>query len=184
MLNKKILLSVLMIGTIAVMAGAGTWASFTDTGKSTANTFTAGTLDLKFGTAETMTGFNIENVAPNAQGTAGTISITNSGTIPATLTGTASNIVNNENGMNAPETAADTTNGVGDLGSAVTITISDGSSTPIYSGLVSGLSGANFGAFTAGQTKTYTVTYSVSNAGNEIQSDILSFDIDFTLTQA
>ena len=38
MLNKKILLSILMIGTIAVVAGAGTWAACTDTDTSTGNT--------------------------------------------------------------------------------------------------------------------------------------------------
>ena len=46
MLNKKMLLSILMIGMVATVAGAGTWASFSDTGTSSGNTMTAGTLDM------------------------------------------------------------------------------------------------------------------------------------------
>lgn len=45
-MNKKIILSILMIGTIATMAGAGTWAAFSDTGTSSGNTITAGTLNM------------------------------------------------------------------------------------------------------------------------------------------
>lgn len=44
---KKTLISVLCIGLIAMTAGAGTFAHFSDTETSTGNTFTAGTLDLK-----------------------------------------------------------------------------------------------------------------------------------------
>lgn len=43
---NKLLTSLLMIGVIAGMAGAGTWAYFSDTETSEGNTFTAGTLDL------------------------------------------------------------------------------------------------------------------------------------------
>lgn len=46
MLNKKMLLSVLIIGVVATAAGAGTWAAFSDTGYTRGNTFTAGTLDM------------------------------------------------------------------------------------------------------------------------------------------
>jgi len=43
---KGILMSILMIGVVAMAAGAGTFAYFSDTETSTENTFTAGTLDL------------------------------------------------------------------------------------------------------------------------------------------
>lgn len=45
--TKTILMSVLMIGVVAIAAGAGTMAYFSDTETSSGNTFTAGTLDLK-----------------------------------------------------------------------------------------------------------------------------------------
>jgi len=37
----------MLIGIVAMLAGAGTYAYFSDMGKSTGNTFTAGTMDLK-----------------------------------------------------------------------------------------------------------------------------------------
>lgn len=46
MINKKIILSILIIGTIATIAGAGTWAAFSDAGTSSGNTITAGTLNM------------------------------------------------------------------------------------------------------------------------------------------
>ncbi len=44
--TKSILMSVLMIGVVAMAAGAGTLAYFSDTETSTGNTFTAGTIDI------------------------------------------------------------------------------------------------------------------------------------------
>lgn len=44
---QKVLFSLLLIGVVAAMAGAGTLAYFSDTETSSGNTFTAGTLDLK-----------------------------------------------------------------------------------------------------------------------------------------
>ncbi|MEW6769866.1 MAG: TasA family protein [Bacillota bacterium] len=46
-MKKKLLLLTLALLLVAGMAGAGTFAYFTDTETSTGNTFTAGTLDLK-----------------------------------------------------------------------------------------------------------------------------------------
>ena len=46
-MNKKIILSLAVIGVVAAIAVGGTVAYFTDTETSTGNTFTAGILDLK-----------------------------------------------------------------------------------------------------------------------------------------
>ena len=46
-MNKKILLSLCVIGAVAAIAVGGTIAYFSDTETSTGNTFTAGSLDLK-----------------------------------------------------------------------------------------------------------------------------------------
>lgn len=43
---NKIFASLLMIGLVLGVAGAGTWAVFTDGASSTGNTFTAGTLEV------------------------------------------------------------------------------------------------------------------------------------------
>ncbi|MDW5549314.1 TasA family protein [Methanosarcina sp.] len=182
MFSKKTLLSVLIVGVIATVAGAGTWAAFSDTETSSGNTFTAGTLDLKLNGLDGITGFSIANVAPKDQGTAGTVTVKNDGTIPGDLVVSSANIVEDENGMNDAETADDTTPGVGDLGNAITISIYDGS-TLLYRGSVAGLSGANLGSLAGAEEKTLTIDYEVSDAGNEIQSDILAFDLVFTLNQ-
>lgn len=49
---NKLLASLLMIGLVVGMAGAGTWAYFSDTEKSTANTFTSGVIDLQVNGAD------------------------------------------------------------------------------------------------------------------------------------
>ncbi|MDD5433725.1 MAG: TasA family protein [Candidatus Pacebacteria bacterium] len=46
-MNKKIIISLAIIGIVGAIAVGGTVAYFTDTETSTGNTFTAGTLDLK-----------------------------------------------------------------------------------------------------------------------------------------
>jgi predicted ribosomally synthesized peptide with SipW-like signal peptide len=181
MLNKKMLLSVLIIGVVATVAGAGTWAAFSDSETSTGNTFTAGTLDLKLNGADGISGFNIGNVAPKDQGTAGTITIKNAGTISGDLIVSSANIVENENDMNDAEQAVDSTPN-GDLGSAITISIFDGTNL-LYGGSVAGLIDANLGTLAGSGEKTLTINYEVSDAGNEIQSDVLTFDLVFTLNQ-
>ena len=47
MTMKRTLTAIALIGIVALLVGVGTYAYFWDTGKSTGNTFTAGTLDLK-----------------------------------------------------------------------------------------------------------------------------------------
>ncbi|AKB21136.1 TasA family protein [Methanosarcina sp. WH1] len=47
MVNKRILLSIFVLGIAVTLAGAGTWAAFQDTETSTGNTFSSGTLDMK-----------------------------------------------------------------------------------------------------------------------------------------
>lgn len=182
MLNKKMLLSVLIIGVVATVAGAGTWAAFSDSETSDGNTFTAGTLDLKLNGLDGITGFSIGDVASNAQGNAGTITVKNAGTISGNLVVSSANIVEDENGMNDAEQAVDSTAADGELGSAITISIYDGANL-LYQGSVAGLSDANLVTLAGAEEKTLTINYAVSDAGNEIQSDILEFDLAFTLNQ-
>lgn len=86
MLNKKMLLSLLVIGVVSVSAGAGTWAYFTDEEATTGNTFTAGTVDISLdedGTpgddVEFSAGFG--NMKPGDV-VSFTIDVTNIGTLP------------------------------------------------------------------------------------------------------
>jgi predicted ribosomally synthesized peptide with SipW-like signal peptide len=83
-MDKKILVSVMVIGLVAALAGAGLYAYFSDVETSTGNTFTAGTLDL------TVDGHNdpgvptyvtLEDMAPCEWAEIGPIKLKNVGTI-------------------------------------------------------------------------------------------------------
>ena len=78
MLNKKMLLSLLVIGVVSVSAGAGTWAYFTDEEVTSGNTFTAGTVDLSLGTVTIEV--DADNMKPGDSKTL-TIPLSNDGTL-------------------------------------------------------------------------------------------------------
>lgn len=87
MINKKILISVMSIVTSLAMVGGATFAFFTDTATSTANTFSSGTLNLLVDDANeptpapSVTGsLTISDFAPG-QSTTGFISLHNPGTL-------------------------------------------------------------------------------------------------------
>lgn len=88
MLNKKILLSTLMICTVVVTVGAATWATFEDTAMST-DQITAGTLTLD---DSAVNNINIDQVAPDDYGTE-TQTVTIGGNLDGLLTIDVDNIV-------------------------------------------------------------------------------------------
>ena len=120
MLNKKMLLSLLVIGVVSVSAGAGTWAYFSDTETSTDNTFTAGTLDIVIPNT-----FNFGDVAPGDVKTE-TITIENKGSIAAKSVFLELDVVDSENGVadTEPEGVAETALGtdVYDISKMIEIT--------------------------------------------------------------
>ena len=68
-MNKKILVSLIVIGVVAAIAIGGTSAYFSDTEKSENNTFTAGTMDLNIDGANTaVQTMNLSNKAPGDSG--------------------------------------------------------------------------------------------------------------------
>jgi spore coat-associated protein N len=176
MFSKKTLLSMLIVGVVATVAGAGTWAAFSDTETSTGNTFTAGTLDLVVGSVGASLPLAVENVYPQATGTIGTINVANAGTIDGTLSLKIINIQDDENGVNDPESKMGDTDATGELSSHLTIyangnVVTPGTAMPI-------------GALVAGSNQDILLTYSVDDADNSIQTDKTTFDTEFTLDQA
>lgn len=112
MFNKKILLSVLIIGMVGVMAGSATWAYFQDTEISEDNTLTAGTLDLTLTNAP----FTLNNKQPGDFGTE-TQTIQNVGSLIGELDVTFSAIANTESeGTTQYESDNIGGTGVGELG--------------------------------------------------------------------
>lgn len=80
--NKKIILSILIIGAVVTVAGAETWAYYQDTISITGTTIQTGTLYL---TSDPDTSLlTIADVSPGSSGTLYQ-TITNSGTLPGKL---------------------------------------------------------------------------------------------------
>ena len=81
-MDRKFLTAIFIIGLVATLAGAGMYAVFTDTEKSTGD-FKAGTLDISLGSASWSTGF--DNMKPGDTVTF-TITVGNDGTLPLDYT--------------------------------------------------------------------------------------------------
>ena len=78
-MNVKVLASLLVIGIVGAMLGAGTFAAFSDEETSSANVFTAGTLDISLGIASLDAAIN--NMVPG-ETRAITVVATNDGSLP------------------------------------------------------------------------------------------------------
>lgn len=213
MFNKKMLLSVLIIGVVGVLAGSATWAYFQDTEVSEDNTLTAGTLDLTLTNAP----FTLTNKQPGDSGTE-TQTIQNIGSLAGELDVTFSAITNTESTGDTEFEQDDIGGaGVGELGavaemlvfidvdSSGTLTQNDiiltstGTGTIVtapadpventYFATINSYDSDNFDAAIAslGSTVSRDVIFKwriPTTAGNTIQGDSVSFDVTFTLEQA
>ena len=96
---KKILISIFAIAAVAVAAGIGSWAMWSDTEGSNNNTITADKLDL------TVSGvpISISNVMPGQTGSQVLVIKNNSNTVSGDLTFSVTDLVNEENGCVEPE---------------------------------------------------------------------------------
>ncbi len=104
-MNKKILLSIMTIGLVAMLAGTGLMAYFSDTETSTNNVFTAGEIDLSIdptGGQEVVTVEGFVDLKPCETGYT-TTTITNVGPNPATIWKHVTNVDNREHGVTDAE---------------------------------------------------------------------------------
>ncbi|GBE58375.1 camelysin metallo-endopeptidase [bacterium BMS3Abin01] len=88
-MNKRILISVLAVSLLAMLAGAGTYAYFSDSETSSGNSFAAGTLDLKvadndegYGDGVSQT-WVIGNMVPGVSSVTNSMSLQNAGSVNA-----------------------------------------------------------------------------------------------------
>lgn len=104
---KKILVSLVTILAVSVATFSATQALFSDTETSEGNTFTAGSLDLTVnGSNDPLSVlFTAEDLLPGVTKNAGTVAVTNAGSIPGKFTLMLSNVNSNENSLLEPETA-------------------------------------------------------------------------------
>ena len=84
-MNKKILLSLLIIGIIASVASAGTWAYFSDVKSTQQSTLEAGKLQLNEGIATTTLFETNDLIVPGAPAIDSYLYVENAGTIPGDL---------------------------------------------------------------------------------------------------
>lgn len=201
MLNRKIATSFLSIAMVLTIVGAGTYAFFTGTATSSANTFAAGSLDLDVDDNDQPVSQNVTgsivgaNMVPGGTPSTGFVSLHNSGTVDiaeiemtTTVTETAdpgndSNLGDaiNVTVMSGTDNTC-TTNQVNHTG---TLATQFGGTSPLT---LSELNGQTFDAFpgiTAGGADRYICMTAQmdSGAGNVYQGDALSVDFLFTGNQ-
>jgi len=220
-MDKKILASMLIIGVVSALLGAGTVAYFSDTETSKGNTFTVSTespnLELSPCGIQPYLPFNVEDIKPGHSGVAD-VNVHNIGTAAGWLSMKLINCVNDENGLLEPEIeAGDTTPDEGELGQFLYLVIwfddnndgvkqpgwrqLPGGEQPIIEGYVNYLHGLGkipidgspydptapihtYDMLEPSMTWTIGIKWSLaSDVGNIIQSDIVSFDIEFTLSE-
>ena len=170
MLNKKLLLSILIIGCIAIMATAGTFAYFGSGGSASGDTITTGTLILNINNGDTAV-YSATNAKPTnvLVPFSQNISVKNDGSLPGILTASVT---------------GDT--GISDLKNVTSIYITDRSNTVkcLYgNGVIQGP--VTLGTFAPGDQYTPVVSYMIKDTGNEqnIQSQNFGFSIKYYLKQ-
>jgi len=200
--NKTILGSILVIGLVSIiLAGSYTGAFFSDTETSTGNTFSSGSLNLQVGDNDPVTWKLDENVMPG-DSDGENISVENTGTIDGFLHINFTNLLNKENSCTEPELLEESdcnSDNIGELAENLFITVyfdNDNSSdfsngdTLIYRGIVNNTTTSLLQAklvdseLLSGNKENFRIDWEIDGSvGNEVQSDLVQFDIPFELTQ-
>jgi|GEM_PF-2506695 len=198
MLNKKILLSILIIGLVGILAGSSTWARFSDSEENSGNSITAGTLNLTLVDNPLL----ITNAAPGDSGT-NFKALKNEGTLSGKLSIYLSTVTNTEGtspefqvgghgdiGMTAMMKLwiDKNKNGVFDVGSDVALKY-DGTITasPTYY-LIQQYSGSHWDnvipSMASNDEYYFMIEWIIPNdASNDIQGDSVNFNTSYTLDQ-
>jgi predicted ribosomally synthesized peptide with SipW-like signal peptide len=206
-MDKKILVSMMVIGLVAALAGAGLYAYFSDTETSSGNTFTAGTLDLILG-GSTLP-FSVSNTYPGASGK-DNVTLRNGGSLPGVLDVKVTNVTNTGALDRSPTVTGEFCDHSGDLGGALEIAIwldidNDGLrgssdfglnyTGGIYDPSV-GLQYAplnnynntvwnNIRTMASSDVDTFIIEWQIpGTVGNAIQGDMVTFDVVFQLRQS
>jgi len=195
---KKILgLSIAAVLIIATV-GVGTFALFSDTETSSANTFVAGTLDLKTGSTDGVTGtLGSSNMAPGdsiPSDSPATLTLNNTGTIDGSTMEISCSYTESDGSaatefdtnMDADDTAAMMTITTLNYGSVNLLNeISDNNGNGVIdledfkNDAITGLDGIE-----AGNSADFEIQIEFNeDAGNEFQNDGIEVTFTFTLTQ-
>jgi predicted ribosomally synthesized peptide with SipW-like signal peptide len=198
-MNKRILISLSIIGVVAAIAIGGTVAYFSDTETSAGNTFVAGTINLQVGDNDPTTwNFQVGDVKPGDKG-AEEVLVKNIGGNKGYLHIAFANLINDDVDCPDPEADVDTTCGaekIGELAENLDVIVyldevqddnfDMDDDTLIYQGKVKGiLQGDLFNyLLPSGVSKDLRIEWKLdSSVGNIVQTDKTGFDIVFELTQ-
>jgi len=198
-MNKKTLYSIFMVAIVASGAGVGTYAYFTATRTTTANSFAAGTLDLNVDSnGNVLEPFVIENIGENGEiGGSKTWTVTNTGSLPGRFLVRLQNVSNSENGCNDQEemaepACADDTQG--EMGNVIELKADYDGQANIANAKLNAAEYTQLGSewvaldpmiIQPGEEKEITLSWETgeNDYGNEIQSDSVQFDVNFRLIQ-
>jgi predicted ribosomally synthesized peptide with SipW-like signal peptide len=106
-INRKVLISLFIIGILALGIGWGTYSYFNDTETSSNNTFTAATLDLTVDGPGFSAPITLSNMKPGDTTVYYKWILKNVGSIPGKLSATFNIISDSENGETEPEASAE-----------------------------------------------------------------------------
>ena len=125
---KKWLTTLSVLAVIAALVGVGAYGIFTDQETSESNSLTAGTLDLKVNDEDDpiTLKYSISDIAPGYDSGYQVWCLKNTGSVPGQPHVEFSTIINNENGTNEPEDAAEAetyARAAGELGQYLKYTI-------------------------------------------------------------
>lgn len=183
--KRSIFLSFLVIVCVGMLAGAGVMAVFSDTETSAGNAFAAGTLDLKVGGQDdpgVAVQFSVAQAKPG-DGDSAVINIANEGTLSGAATMKLVNVTNLPGETPESEPGPDG----GELGDAVMLTVKNPAGNIMAQGTVNDLENKiiSLCILPASSARDVTVEYRIPEAaGNEIQGDIVTFEILFSLGQS
>lgn len=198
MKNKRLMLSIVLIVLVAGGAIAGTYAYFTAQRTASTNRFTAGTLDLNVTSNNTANDpFVVDNVGENGDITGEkTYTIKNTGSLPGRLMLRLQNVQNKDNGCNDQEKEFEANceaDDVGEMGNVLSLDV-DLDGTQVASTALADANEGDLGTAWDSLTpivlqpndeRTIRVHWNATgnDYDNSIQSDSVSFDMNFRLIQ-
>lgn len=206
---KKILASLLMIGAVLAIAGAGTWAVFSDTEKST-GTFTSGVIDIAVDGQNPWVKGPYEVTSNEGCGTGQTettrlkpcyvgyikFPVKNVGDNPANIWLKLKNVKDSNFGPRSePELEAEKGTPIDDISKHIAVDLNVGNVQLLEwneKTTLNSLSNADdhkgkkifLGQFQAGEQKDVSISFHLAkDAGNEYQGDRSTFDIELYAMQ-
>jgi hypothetical protein len=197
---KKILFSLVIIGVISSVSFFVTRAYFSDKKTALGNTFSVGTLNLQVGDSNNSNAepFSIAAVGTGETGGTKVWNVKNTGSLPGQFSAVFDNLINYENGCNDAEKTIDTTcdnpgKHFGELGKYIKATFYLNDVKKVETILTEDAAVNITNLWTSlnpplvlepGEEQQLRMDWQLDpNYNNEIQSDSLTFDINFNLKQ-